>query len=533
MKATKYISLLLLSCLLPACVEDEGNYSYTPVNEINIDGIEDQYTGMAYSDVIDIVPDITGSVKGEDTSSYEYTWFRCGTNHNHQVIGTEKELHWLANAAPGSHTVYLNVKDTQTGYEKNYSTTIVLSSPFTRGFLILGNRPHTDKLVGLDMLSIIAGKNDTIYAKDVFDNSELQIKNAKALIYTGNLRMNRFYLQTEDATYNPTFRSDFEELGGEFNDLGLIECLVPHKVPMKLMDVGMRQGVHRGSSLTTLPRVYLTEDLAFGHKGTEKMNQPVNRYSNISKEYFNFYPYIFYNTRKPISLPPSYGGSTYSPIVLYDTDSGCFSYMTGTALAFTHSIDIPSSPVLTSAGIYMKEQPNGRTIVYGENDYSPANGRCNIIMKDKDNKYFLYRFVLGFASFGYPIAPTISNPYSCELNMSEITNFLNREHMFFASGTTQIYYSIGNTLYIYDYINKKIGTKQFEANITYLAPEVCSISNDVSNYWVATFDGDKGILHKMKIVDNPNFIDFAELPNQTWEIDLEIKSVLWKGGMFY
>lgn len=532
MKAIKYILLLTVASIMPACVEDEGNYSYTPVNEINIDGIESQYTGMAYSDVIDIVPDITGSVNGDDTSSYEYTWYRCSNSHTHQVIGTERELHWLANAAPGSHTVYLRVKDTQTGYEKSQATTIVLSSPFTRGFLILGNRPHTDNLVGLDMLSIIAGKNDTIYAKDVFDNSEHQIKNAKALFYTGNSRSNRFYLQTEDATYNPTFRADFETLGNEFNDLGLIECLVPHKVPMKLVDVGMRQGVHTASSLTMLPRIYLTEDLAFGHKGTEKMNQPVNRYSTTSKDYYKFYPYIFYNTRKAISLPPNFNGSSYSPILLYDTDNGCFSYITGTALAFTHSIDMSNSPVLTGAGIYLKDQPNGRTIVYGENDYSPSNGRTNIIMKDKDNKYFLYRFTLTYPSMGYKPAPSVGNPYSCELNINEMTNFLNREHMFFASGTTQIYYAVGNTLYIYDYVSKKIGVKQFEAKITYLAPEVCSIRNDVSNYWVATFDGNNGRLHKMKIVDNPNFIDFAELPNQTWDIDLEIKSVLWKGGMF-
>lgn len=132
----------------------------------------------------------------------------------------------------------------------------------------------------------------------MFLTTRASVENAKALIYTGNLRLNRFYLQTEDATYNPTFTTEFETLGKEFNDLGLIECLEPHKVPMKLMDVGMRQGVHTAMPLSSLPRAYITEDLAFAHKGTESMNLALNRYSAYSKEYFKFHPYLFYNTRK-------------------------------------------------------------------------------------------------------------------------------------------------------------------------------------------------------------------------------------------
>lgn len=534
MKTKIYILLFALSHMLSSCVEDETNYDITPVNEVSINGIEENYYGMAYSDVISITPEITGSLKGEDISNYEFTWFRCSNNHRHDTISHEKDLNWLAKAAPGTHAFYLSVKDKETGYEKSYSTFINLSSPFTRGFLILGNRPHTDKLVGLDMLSMIQGRNDTIYAKDVFDNSEIQLRDAKELIYTGNSRANRFYLKTATATYNPTFGSSFEELGNEFNDLGLIECLEPHKVPMKLIDVGMKQGVHTPSTLTSLPRVYLIEDLAFVHRGTEKMNQPVNKYSVNSKEYFKFHPYLFYNTRKRINHPQADMSGSLSPIIIYDTDYECFSYIMGNALNFTHSGQIQNTAILMQTGIYMMNQPNGRTIVYGENDYRPSNGRCNAIMKDNDNKYFLYRFVVSYPQMGWgTVQPSIKEPYFCELNIASMTNFMEREHMFFASGATSlIYYSVGNTLYAYDYTSKKIASKQFDSNITYLAPEVSSVRNEFSHYWVATFDGEKGHLYKMKTIDNPNKIEFTHLDNQDWEIDLEIKSVLWKGGAF-
>ena len=543
MNLYKYTFLFILAGMSAGCVEDETNYNLMPVNEVSIGGLEEKYYGMAYSDVIEIKPEVTGSLNGDDLSNYEYVWYRCGTNHAHDTIGREKNLKWLANVPPGTHSIYLTVKDKVTGYDKIAGTRVQLSSPFTRGFLIFGNRPHTDNLIGLDMLTMIEGKNDTIYVKDVFDNSEHQLKYAKQLIYTGNNNNNRFYLQTEDETYSSTFRSEFETLGSEFNNLGIIECLEPHKIPMKLVDVAMCQGVHRPSPLIQTARAYLTEDQAFAHRSAERMTQPLNRYSENSSLFFNFYPKIFYNTRKQTNAYISGMSTSLSPIVLYDTDHDCFAYYIGTGLTFTHMGEIPNSNVLrqTGIGIYMSNAPDGRTLVYGENDYRPANGRCNFIIRDDYDNYFLYRFVLGWPgmAFGTP-TPNITEPFSCKLDIASMPDFLNREHIFFASGASSlIYYSVGNILYAYDYIANKVASRQYEGNITYLAPEVCSLTDqnkqqeEITHYWVATFDGDKGHLYKLRTEENANKIEFIDLPNQNWEIDLEIKSVLWKGGVFY
>lgn len=542
MKTKLYISLFAIGLLSTACVEDETNYDITPINEISIGGLEENYYGMAYNDVISIKPEITGSLTGDDLSNYEYTWYRCGGNHVHDTISHEKDLEWLAQASPGTHNLYLVVRDKTTGYEKNLSTNLVLSSPFTRGFLILGNRPHSDNMIGLDMLTMIQGKNDTIYAKDVFDNSETKIRNAKTMYLTGNSRSNRFYIQTEDGTYNPIFTNEqtLESIGEEFNDLGLIECLEPHKTPIKLMGLALQKGEGRyAAALSQAPRFYLTEDQFFGHKRTEKMNQPINRYSNTSKIFFKFYPYIFYNTRRTISHAQTDYSSQYSPVILYDTDNDCFSYVIGTALGFTHMGQISNTVVLQQLGIYLMNQPNGRTLVYGENDHRLSSGRCNFIMKDNDDKYCLYRFELGFPSMGWNHQPSIRNPYFCNLDVASMTGFLDREQIFFASGANSIiYYSVGNTLYAYDYVAKRLESKQFNGNITYLAPDFASprennLTNDATNYWVATFDGDKGHLYKMKTIENADKIEFTHLDGQDWEIDLEIKSVLWKDGAIY
>ena len=37
----------------------------------------------------------------------------------------------------------------------------------------------------------------------------------------------------------------------------------------------------------------------------------------------------------------------------------------------------------------------------------------------------------------------------------------------------------------------------------------------------------------MKTIENADKIEFTHLDGQDWEIDLEIKSVLWKDGAIY
>lgn len=529
MKTKLYILSLALACILPSCVEDEGSYTYTPVNEVSIAGIESSYQALAFFDNVTITPEITGSESGEDLSNYEFTWYICRNSHTHDTISREKDLDWKADVQPGNHTLYLSVKDKQTGYEKNKYTTIQASSPYTRGFLILGNRPKSD-LLGLDMLTMVPGR-DTTYVQEVFDNSERQLRKAKKLSYTGfYARMTRFYVSTEDETYQFTFTEEFD-LIAEFNQMGHIEPLVPHKVPMKMMDVAMQQGV-LVSYGTLTPRVYLTEDLAFATRPmtSEYMNDPFNKYSAVSEQYFKFYPMVFYNTRKSgLNNPVTYG--SYSPIVLYDMDNDCFSYVDDYSLRFVTAFQ--NSP---SYGIYMNNKPYGRTIVYGENDYATGNGYCYAIMKDNDNKYYLYRFYLAFPSWsmGGKTVPTINNSTTYNLDLSLLTRFEEREHMFFSSWYSVMYYSVGNTLYAYDYVNKRLESKTFNGNITYLAPEVSSVlNNKPSWYWVATYDGEKGHIYKMETSNDPNKIEFIDLENENWEVNLEVKSILWKGRSSY
>jgi len=519
MKTTKYILFLTLGSMLFSCVEDEGSYTYTPINEVSIGGIEKSYEALAYFDELEINPEIKGSVNGEDDSDYEYAWYRCrGDNqHTHDTISTERNLKWKADVQPGSYTIYLSVKDKKTGYEELASTSFSATSPYTRGFLILGNRPNSD-LVGLDMLTMVPNR-DTTYVQNVYDNSETQWKNARELIYSGYTSKSHFFLCTETETHKLTFSSEFTNIG-ELNELGILAPLVPHKTPMKLVDMAHRLGVISFIS-ASCPRFYMTEDLVFGTRpiSGEFQSTASNKYSETSENYFHFYPRLFVNTRKN-SLGMS--GSYYGPIMLYDTDNDCFAYIS-TGFNFDCCTALQNSP---SHGIWLNNKPYGRKIVYGENDYSTGNGHCYAIMKDNENKYYLYRFCIAFSMWG---GIAISNGQTINLDPATLPHFIDHEHIFFSSYYTLMYYSHGKTLYAYDYINNRIESKEFDAPITYLKPEVSSNMNKLTDYWVATYNGSEGHIYKMQSTNNPNKIEFINIPNQDWEVNLEVKSILWKG----
>lgn len=522
MKTKLYLLFLAAASGLASCVDDEGSYIYTKLNDVEVSGIDGSYTALAYLDNVTITPTVTGTLSGDDISFYDYTWYICNSNHRHDTISHEKDLDWKAEVPPGTHTLYLSVRDRQTGYDKLFGTTVNATSPFTRGFLILGNRPGSD-LVGLDMLTMVQGR-DTTYVEDVFDNSELKLRKAKNLVTTGvSYSKTRFFVTTEDETYDFTF-TDKVQPTAELNQLGIIQPVVPHKRPMKLTHVSKEFAVSRVPS-AMYPRIYLTEDLAFACRPltSEFYSEPFNKYSATSEEYFRFYPLVFNNSRMNML---NTSGTTSSPIVLYDLDNDCFSYVTPYALNYVTAIQ--NNP---SHGIWMNNRPYGRTMIYGENDYAVGKGNCYAIMKDNDGKHYLYRFQVGFSWSGLSIT---GNTY--DLNINELPDFNNRSQMFFSSFYTLLYYSVGKTLYAYDYINKRLDKKEFEAEISYLAPEVASSwnasygSTNVSDYWVATYNGNSGHLYKMRTTNNPNGIDFVNVQNQDWGVNLEVKSVLWKSG---
>ena len=90
----KTLILFLSVMCLSSCVEDEGNYNYTELNKLTIEGLEESYNVLHNIDTIKIQPIITSTILGENLDNYEYQWhIHEGIGeHKHTVISKEKDL---------------------------------------------------------------------------------------------------------------------------------------------------------------------------------------------------------------------------------------------------------------------------------------------------------------------------------------------------------------------------------------------------------------------------------------------------------
>lgn len=121
--------ILFIPFLLTGCYEDEGNYSYHEINELEVDSIADGYNIDMYDSLV-IRPVLKGSLYS-DTSRFTYRWeiggFRVGESHD---LTMEVKLQ------PGRKYSRYIVTDKNTGVRKYHEFYVNVSSS-TAGDLIL------------------------------------------------------------------------------------------------------------------------------------------------------------------------------------------------------------------------------------------------------------------------------------------------------------------------------------------------------------------------------------------------------------
>lgn len=510
----KYI-FPFLALALTACVEDEGNYVYRTLNEITIEDETESIQALSYIDEIEISPKVTGSVYGEDLSNYDFEWHLCdGNDHGHIFLGSEKDLKWKCDAPPGGYVIYLTVTDKETSIAKIYYRSLFLSSPFSRGFLLLGEDLTTQQ-GGLDMLAMPPNR-DTTMVENVYAETEM-LTSPEKIIYTGRAPyasaapMQNLWISANGKDFEVTSGSAFEFVRN-FNDAGIIEIpTIPHKTPMRLVDVFPHQGA--SSTLRNNSwRGYMTEDLMFGTSvfTGDYHTQPINKYSDASKTYFKPAPYIWY----------TYAYARTSVFVGYDMDSNTFVKLPG-------SYQYICTPLTDNGAVEWQwnAAAEGRTLVYGENDATGTYGMCNAIMKDAANNYFIYRFQVPTSAYG-----VIAKQPLYTIDMTKAVDFEKAEHIMFSGIKTAMLYSVGNRIYQYDYARNMCGYLDFDDPVTYLASEFAS-QGSKDEFFVATYgDQNKGKIYKYEVGSDPNEIAFNLREGEVWNTRLKVKDIEWKYG---
>lgn len=507
MKKLLILLSIVFGCI--SCVEDEGNYTYTELNKVTIEGLEESYSVLDKLDTIEIQPKITGSVLGDNLEHYEFQWHihEGITEHIHTIIGNEKDLYYPVNIGIGNYTLYLTVLDKTTGIKTITGSPLKVTTPTSKGFLILGDDLE-EGIMGLDMVIMPAGR-DTSVIENAYDNSETRFKGADRILYQG-MRYNdtqSLWMCTDDGSFRMNNTEDISIIS-ELNDFGMIEISndYGHKKPMRIKDVFPRQTTTNRSGMY---RGYLTEDVAVLNMiiTAEYFGQPCNRTSATSEKLFQIYPLAF--------VMGVYS-SAYNYVFLYNKDEECFMKI-NTSFNASHCTalsDYASDP------FPWNQEGTGRTIVWGGNSVNGSYGSSFAIMKDGDGNHFLYKF-RAYGSRG-----TKEGYY--EIDMSVAENFAEASHYMVSGTNSLLLYAHGSTLYMYDYAYKTLLKRDMGAEITYLDLEYSSTGSRTA-FIVATYsDTEKGIVRKLDVGTDVNTMEIIDRPNEVWKTRLRVKDVEWK-----
>ncbi len=516
------VTALALTFGFTSCVEDEGNYTLSPINEISISGIEEEYTRIAYSETLSIQPKLEGTLSGTDESKYAYKWFFSAgiTTTEHTEISRERNLEYPVDIAPGGYALYFQVTDTETGMKWETSTNLYVSSPFVRGFYLFGDKE--DGTCGMDFVSMIDGR-DTTVVKDIFTNSK-GIRGAKNLLFTGDTYSNQeevidLWMITEEDSYSVEYSSmqeSFDIIEGVSAET-LIFPTIPVTRPLKMMEIYPHALGADNMNRSNRARFFMTENEFFTVSltgATEAYGNPRNRYSTSTNELFKPSRYVFYTENNSMLH--------YSYIMIYDETNHCFvgmnGYLTSASFCKKYTTD-GENPFYFDQTKY----PSVRSLVYGENGYGNA-GRSYALMKDTDGKYYVYGFV---------VADTPTKYYGNEIDQTVAVNFKDASHYAFFSMQSIILYAVGTELWAYDYNRNEAKLIQdFGAEITYLAMDYHS-ANDATHFIVATYNStEKGCVRKFNLADDQNKIEVTPREKEVWKTDLRVVKVEYRNCTF-
>lgn len=498
---------------LVSCVEDEGNYTLSPINEITISGIEEEYPRIAYAETLSIAPGLEGSLSGKDESQLEYKWFfssSSGMDVAHTLIGTDRNLEFPVNMAPGNYRIYFQVKDNATGIKSEASTLLKVSSQFVRGFYLFGDKE--DGTCGMDFVSMIDGR-DTTEVKDVFVNT-MKLKGAKNLIFSGGYDDNSTDLWAifEDESYEMELSASLEsfDLLEDLTGERMIFPTIPVTHPLKVIDFYPHAYGKGNTNLSRSSRILMTENELFtcSMYSMEAYGNPLNRYSASTNELFKPSPYVFYP-----------GNSSYiSNVMVFDETNFCFVGLN----SYSYATNCSKYSEDTETPFYFDQTKYTpvRTLVYGENGVGNA-GRSYALMTDTQGKFYIY---------GFYVNRVPTKHYSNEIDLSVATDFDKASHYAFFSSQAIVLYSVGSKLWAYDYIRNVAKTMDLGAEITYLAMDYHS-NNQITDFIVATYSPtEKGVVRKFTIADDQNKIEITSHDKEVWKTDLKVVKVEYRNA---
>lgn len=508
-----YILLAALGLLLLGCTEDKGNYDYVPVNEVEFGNINEEYSVLVNSTVLDIDPVLKMSEGvNPDADRFRYEWVCVAPNGEKHLLATTRAINTVVNLPIGTYTLYLKVKDTATDLLWMTYTNLTVGTIYTRGILLIGEDES-----GYADAQMISMGSDTTVIRNILKNCGLPaLKGPIAFLHTGRPYSSSYdvtvkvWVMTESGSY----WLDRESMLGttENHVKKIIYSSAIEKDDLRIVDVAPQVISNTGAMGNNFYRAMVTGNglLFTTSMGTNKDNylDPVNRLSALSIDFLPAFPFMFYPLRN------FYG------LVWYDTANNRFLRATNSSTFSYELVDNAGDPFPWNQGA------TGRRLVYGENTFNKDGGKSDgnsfALMKDQQGNFFIYKM------YAYGSRPEKIGAY--QINLAKATGFSDATMYAFSSLRTVLFYVSGNKLYAYDYDpgNEKIYSFDMSGEITMLKFDT-QIDPDANALYVATYDnGNQGTLTRYTVNRDPNRVTITADKNNTWSGLTKIRNMSWR-----
>lgn len=504
------ISILILALVI-SCSKDKGNYDYHDINELTIGGLQSSYSGLTGIDTLRISPTVEMTESVNDPSRFEYIWLAKKGSTIVDTLGTEKELNYLINLPPDSYTLQVRMLDKQTKVVWTGKANLTIATPYSKGLMLIGEDANGNAEV--DMLSMV---RDTITFKSLLAESGLPTLRGPINIQHsgGTASYMKLWVFTNAGSY---YLDRLTMKGKESDRFGKLVYTTDPINKETLSPIIMAPQIRNaaGNVGSTYVRAMMTNDgniftTYMALNGGDFYANPINRDKNDLGKLLTTAPYLLY----PIG--------DLSSMLWYDTTNERFMNYNSFILN-TSSITLADDAV---DAFPWNQAATGRSLVYAENtrntDGGSTNGNSFAVMKDKSNTHFIYKFY----------ASSIPAKRAAYTVSSIATNFDKADFYAFSSNRSVIFYTVGNSLYAYDYNPGNERAYQFPGigadEITMLKFDT-QIDHLTNSLYIGTYNATtKGTLRRFIVGTNPSVVELEQAKNSEWNNLVKIKNMSWR-----
>ncbi len=138
MKNLFSILILVLATVVTACYDDNGNYDYSELAQVDIKVSKDTIYVTQFT-TLDLPANV--EIKGGNASDYTYSW-RVWSNEvggvkKQKTISDDKNLLYEVTEVPGSYTLLLTCHNERTSVDTYKSVQMVVQGVITEGWMVL------------------------------------------------------------------------------------------------------------------------------------------------------------------------------------------------------------------------------------------------------------------------------------------------------------------------------------------------------------------------------------------------------------